>query len=95
MTRTNRLRMLTSLLAASAALAPIASAAPVGFVTAIDGIAQVQAPLATSWSPATIDGSISVGDAAETDDPPPAMDPRLDHLAPATCKPPVCSRLEL
>jgi len=66
MTRSNRLRILSALLAASAALAPIASAAPVGFVTAIDGIAQVQAPPATSWSPATIDGSISVGDALRT-----------------------------
>jgi len=49
-----------------AATAP-ALAAPVGFVTTLEGIAQIQPQNATTWEPAAIDGSVSVGDSIRTE----------------------------
>ena len=40
--------------------ASAASAAPVGFVTSVEGIAQVQAGGAATWAPAAVDGGIEV-----------------------------------
>ncbi len=54
-------------LSAGSLFAVAASAAPVGFVTATQGIAQVQPGGATTWSPAAIDGKIEVGDALRTE----------------------------
>ena len=48
-------------------LAPTAWAAPVGFITATQGIAQVQPGGTATWSPAAIDGEIEVDDALRTE----------------------------
>ncbi len=52
---------------AAPALAAPALAAPVGFVTTLEGIAQIQPQNATTWEPAAIDGSVSVGDSIRTE----------------------------
>lgn len=41
--------------------------APVGFVTQMQGIVQVQPENATTWQPAAVDGSVSVGDSIRTE----------------------------
>jgi len=46
--------------------ASTASAAPVGFVTTVKGIAQVQAGGTATWAPAAVDGGIEVNDALRT-----------------------------
>jgi len=52
---------------AAAFTAVPALAAPVGFVTTLEGIAQVQRENATTWETAAIDGSVSVGDSIRTE----------------------------
>lgn len=53
-------------LAGAVALAPGANAAPIGFVTSIEGIGQVQAAGNKNWAPAALDAELSVGDALRT-----------------------------
>ena len=44
-----------------------AFAAPVGFVTSLEGIAQVQPANTSNWQPAAMNGEVSVGDSVRTE----------------------------